>query len=183
MSNVTEVLSKMSKELGVYFSDIGPCFEQMSWAEEEIKSAIRRHPSEKDSLWHSFSLLQATHRNMATEFVYRAHCRELLDRVAAGTPTTDGTAAEAVCVCSDTSKLAPFNGPGFGLYARMWAKAFPDKPMDGLDRDNYEALFSARIDELELELHVRQRVDDRKLGEIKCAGMHHGAQVQCKYAG
>jgi hypothetical protein len=58
-------------------------FERMEWAEEEIEQARARHPQHADRIYHAFLLLrpnEALHR-MQTEFVYRSHCRELLDRV------------------------------------------------------------------------------------------------------
>src|SRR5215470_1857302 len=54
---------------------------QMEWAEDEIGQAMQRHPSECDVLYHSFSLLRPTHKLMATEFVYRSHCQEILERL------------------------------------------------------------------------------------------------------
>jgi hypothetical protein len=58
-------------------------FERMVSAEEEIEAARARHPQHADRLYHSFSLLQPITGldRMRTEFVYRSHCRELLDRV------------------------------------------------------------------------------------------------------
>jgi hypothetical protein len=63
---------------------------------------------------------------MRTEFVYRSHCRELLDRAARGEDTRPGTAAECCIALSETSLRVPLRTSAAGLYARMWTRAqFP----------------------------------------------------------
>ena len=51
-------------------------------AEDEIDQAAARHPQAADDLFHSFTLLLPAFeaRAWGTEFVLRAHCRELLER-------------------------------------------------------------------------------------------------------
>jgi hypothetical protein len=171
-------------ELSAIINDVenmlGGIFDQMEWAEDEIKKAIRRHPSEKDALYHSFTLLKSTHDLMGTEFVFRAHCRELLDRVAAGEDTRPGTAAEVCCISHDVSLATPMTTPATGLYMRMWEIAFPDKKVFD-ETEHYEAIEGQAIDDLEALTRRKLSVQDRKLGDIECAGMHHGENVQCKY--
>jgi hypothetical protein len=119
----------------------------MGWSEEEIESMSRSHPDQADRIWHSFSLLRPTSELMGTEFVYRSHCRELLERVVAGEDTRPGTAAECCIACCETSQIAPFNTAGTGLYMRMWCKAgFPDVDFP---REHYEAIKGEAIDENE----------------------------------
>jgi hypothetical protein len=156
---------------------------QLDWAEDEIRRAMSRHPSERDLLYHSFPLLVATHKLMATEFVYRSHCRELLERLVNDVDTRPGTAAEVCCLCSDISQVAPLRSPAAGLYFRMWAAAFPDKPLDDDSRQHHEALEGSAIDDLEAIARRKLAVKNRKLGEITCNGRHDGEIVQCKYAG
>ena len=74
------------------------CVASMDWADDEIAQAQRRHPDITDVLYHSFSLLRATHDRMSTEFIYRPHARELTERVAAGTSTKPGTSVEVAFV-------------------------------------------------------------------------------------
>jgi hypothetical protein len=133
-------------------SQLGPIFEQMEWAEDEIAQAQRRHPARADLLWTTFRLLVPTQDLMRTEFVYRSHCRELLERVARGKDTRPGTSAELGIVCCHTSLLAPLTTAGSGLYLRVWAKAFPDRPVlddRGEQLEHYEALKGSVIDEHE----------------------------------
>jgi hypothetical protein len=117
---------------------LGPIFEQMEWAEDEIEQAQRRHPAQAALLWTTFRLMVPTQDLMGTEFVYRSHCRELLERVARRQDTRLGTAAELVIACSHTSQLAPLTTAGAGLYMRIWAKAFPTGPAVGGGRGRHD---------------------------------------------
>ncbi|WP_433259309.1 hypothetical protein ACQPYK_49815 (plasmid) [Streptosporangium sp. CA-135522] len=167
-------------------ADVFPTSEQWGWAEDEIQQAMKRHPWAADTIWHSFALLRATQPLMRYERPYRAHCRELLDRVAASLDTRPGTAAEMCCVASAISKITPMNSSGFGTYMRALTQAFPDLVADldvTSDRlSHHEALNGERIDDLEGQLRRRLTVDDRTLGTIACQGRHHGESVLCRYA-
>ncbi|MFC4005542.1 hypothetical protein ACFS2C_23235 [Prauserella oleivorans] len=156
---------------------------QIEWAEDEIQQAMERHPSERDILYHSFPLLNPTHKLMATEFVYRSHCQEILERLVTGADTRPGTAAEVCCLCCDMSLRAPLSSPAAGLYLRMWTAAFPDHPMFAEPSQHHEALEGSTIDDLERTVRRKLRVKDRTLTDVTCTGEHNGEIVQCKYAG
>lgn len=146
-----DILNQMSLQLG-------PIFEQMGWAEDEIEQAQYRHPDQAALLWTTFRLMVPTQDLMRTEFVYRSHCRELLERVARAQDTRPGTAAEVAIACCNTSQLAPLNSTGSGLYMRMWAKAFPDRPAfeDVAERlDHYEALKGDAMDDQEATMRQK----------------------------
>lgn len=162
---------------------VGSVLNQMDWAEEEISRASSAHPAEADTLYHSFPLLSPTHRRMSQEFVYRAHCREILHRVVNGTDTRPGTAVEVCCLCSDVSAVAPMRSSAVGLYARMWTTAFPDIPVFGDRHCHREMLYGSTIDDLEAEARCRLAVAHRTHGAIDCIGRHRGETVQCKYTG
>jgi len=137
---------------------LGPIFQQMECAEDEIEQAQRRHPQLADLLWTTFRLMLPTQDLMRTEFVYRSHCRELLERVARGEDTRPGTSAELAIACCH---LAPLSTAGAGLYMRMWTKAFADQPpFPGADErlDHYEAIEGSVMDEHEAAMR-------RKLGQ------------------
>lgn len=155
---------------------------QLDWAEDEIRLAQSHHARHADTLYHSFTLLRPTSARMSTEFVYRSHCRELLDRVAAGHDTRPGTAAEVCCVCADISRVTPMNTAATGLYFRMWAQAFPGqrKPSDTLP--HYEAIAGPKIDSLEALARQKLAVSSRRLGIIECSGRHDTEPVRCAYA-
>lgn len=158
-------------------------FERMEWAEDEIDKARTRHPRHADRIWHSFLLLAPTHARMATEFVYRSHCRELLDRVAAGEDTRPGTAAEICCAMSQVSLATPLRSAAAGLYMRMWQTAgFPGFPEFADASGHHEALQRSVIDDHEQFVRRKLTVATRRLGDIDCAGRHHGEQVSCVYA-
>ncbi|KAA9159443.1 hypothetical protein FPZ12_020285 [Amycolatopsis acidicola] len=155
----------------------------MDWAEKEIFQLTSVYPAEADTLYHSFPLLRPTHGRMSQEFVYHAHCRELLDRVVKGTDTRPGTAAEVCCLCGEVSAVTPMRSAAIGLYARMWIAAFPDIPVFGDRHFHHEALYGSTIDDLEADARHRLAVAHRTVGAIDCTGRHHGETVHCKYAG
>ncbi|GGM76678.1 hypothetical protein GCM10012275_54260 [Longimycelium tulufanense] len=174
-----EVLSTLLRTTTVVLDTLDAC---LWWAEDEISQAMNRHPDHADTLFHSFLLLTPTHTLMGTEFVFRSHCRELLERVAAGEDTRSGTAAEVCCACHDISLVTPLSSPATGLYFRMWSHAFPDQPMFGSSLAHHEALEGSTIDDLEAIARRKLGVSHRKLGEIECVGRHHGQAVRCPYA-
>lgn len=159
-------------------------FRQLEWAEEEIHRAQTRHPDVADVLHHSFSLLTATEDRMATEFVYRAHARELLERVATGVSTKPGTSVEVVLSLMRASLVTPLNTTAFGLYARMWRHAgLP--AVDGLGEEvcaHYEALNASRIDEFEAVARRKLAQPSRVLKLVSCEGRHLGEPVNCRLA-
>lgn len=158
-------------------------FAQMEWAEQEIDDACRRHPQHPDRLYHSFSLLTPTQERMSTEFVFRSHCAELLDRLAAGEDTRPGTAAEICCAMAEVSLATPLRSSAAGLYMRMWRAArFPDLEEFAESSRRHEALERSTIDEHEQFARRRLAVADRRLGDIDCPGRHRGEPVKCPYA-
>jgi hypothetical protein len=161
--------------------------ETMDWAEDEIAKAVRRHPDQADALYHAFDILRPRPigPGMTSEFVYRSHAAELLERVAAGTDTTAATAAELCLVCAQTSQLTPMHGAAAGLYFRLWRTAFPGHPSTRELADqqvHYESLFGSVIDELEHELRGTCADPSRRLNGVDCSGRHHGQPVTCRYA-
>jgi len=148
---------------------LDPLFDAMEWAEGEIDAATRRHAAAADKIQRSFLLLRPAHPSMRTEVVYRSHCRELLDRVAAGEDTRPGTAAECCLALSETSLKVPLRTSAVGLYARMWRLAgLPPAPLT--DRsEHYEALDGQLIDDNEAWLRNKLRQDWRVLSPPEAA--------------
>lgn len=161
-------------------------FSRIEWAEDEIDRAQKRHPDQADTLYHCFPMLcprEATGTRMSTEAVYRAHARELLERVAAGQDTRAATAVEIVIGLLEAASLAPLTHDGYALCARMWAIAGLPDIDDMTDKlGHYEAINPAGMDEQEQSARRACRDDSRKLGVIDCAGMHHGEAVACQYS-
>lgn len=167
-------------------SELEPVFEMMDWAEEEIAVAMKRHPSHADTLWHSFSLIRPRDigPGMGTEFVYRGHVREILERVAAGEDTRPATAAEICLAFCEISQWAPMREYANGLYFRMWLSAFPDQHIFHDQEDHqvhYEHLHGPAIDDAEALMRAKLADSERRLGDISCQGRHHGQDVNCRY--
>ena len=157
---------------------------QQDWAEDEIRRAQQRHPDVADVLHHSFSLLTATHERMATEFIYRAHARELIERVAAGVLTKPGTSVEVVLLLMRASLVTPLNTTAFGLYLRMWRQAgLPDLggPIEDLD-GHYEAINASGIDDFEAIARRKLAKPSRVLTLVACEGRHLGEPADCRFA-
>jgi hypothetical protein len=167
------------------FAAMADGFEHMKWAEQEIAAAQARHPGHADRIWHAFSLLLANPglQRMAYELVYRAHCREILDRVAAGEDTRPGTAAEVCSAMVNTSLLAPLTSAASGLYLRMWqAAGLPELDEITGASGHHEALERSTIDDHERSARRRLATADRRLGDIACRGLHNSVKVDCSYA-
>ncbi|WP_331722965.1 hypothetical protein [Nocardia sp. NBC_00511] len=164
---------------------VGDGLDPVLWAEDEIAAAQHRHPHRADEIWHSYPLLKPFHERMSNELVYRAYCRELLERVATGRDTRPATAIEVVLTLRDVSLAAPLNTAAAGLYFRMWkAAGMPEIDPEGhtADLTHYEALEGSRIDEYEAETRRRARREDRTPAKhITCCGLHNGRSVECRY--
>lgn len=181
---MTDTTTTAAKILAGFEQSFGGMFERMGWAEDEIAQAQARHPERADTLFHSFSLLSGGEASarMSVEAVYRAHAREILERVVAGEDTRPGTAVEVVIGLLAAAERAPLSHEGFGLCARLWiAAGLPDHDEFAAKLDHIEALHAARLDSEEADARRACRDDARKLGGIECDGWHHGAQVPCSY--
>jgi hypothetical protein len=122
---------------------------------------------------------------MGTEFVYRGHVRELLDRVAAGQCTRAGTAAEICLALSQVSQISPMRAFGNGLYLRMWLQAFPGQELfddQAAQQLHYESLHGNAIDDAEALMRTKLADPQRQLRDIECQARHHGHPAACRYA-
>lgn len=157
-------LSQLDAVLGYVASELDAIVDRTGWAEDEISQAHKRHPEAAHLIRDAFPLLSKTHPCMNTEFVYRSHCAELLDRVAGGTDTRPATAAEVAAACMEASLSAPLNSRAAGLYLRMWRLAgFPPHETLSEASDHHEAWEGSLIDELERLARKRLTVPDRRL--------------------
>lgn len=101
-------------------------FRLMEVAEEEIAQAKGRSPEHAEKLHGGFAVLCPSEplRGIG-ENLYRAHCRELLDRVREGHDTRAATGAEVVAVLSALSLQAPLDRPATFLYWQLFSALFP----------------------------------------------------------
>lgn len=178
-----EILRRVETTLGVSMGRIGVVFDAMDWAENEITRAQRQHPAYADLLWHAFKILTIP-EGVDTEHVYRAHARELLARVVAGQDTRPGTDVEIIMACRAASLVAPMHGPGFGLYYRLFTRAFPKSDAFDIgpaDLEHYEAIHGSAIDDAERIMRHKLTDADRVMPK-ECQGKHHGQWVTCRLA-
>lgn len=151
----------LSKLLESLVSDVVELFENiegpLAWAEEEITAATARHPHAAAVLDGSFGLLLPTHPMLCRQDLYRAHCGELLDRVAGGGDTTFGTAAECCVVLANVSLEVPLPTHAAGLYARMWRQVGLRPNELAATGEHYEAIAGTQIDDLEAQMRHKLR--------------------------
>lgn len=119
-------MSALVSALGPHSGTIGAVFDLMEVAEEEISAAKVRHPKAAESLDSAFSALSPEGFTGFGRELYRAHARELLDRVAAGGDVRLGTTAEVLAALSKVAGAAPLTQLGQAVFERAFARAFPD---------------------------------------------------------
>ncbi|MEE8296743.1 MAG: hypothetical protein V3R26_02820, partial [Hyphomicrobium sp.] len=109
---------------------LGHVFECMEIAEGEISAAKRRTriDDQREAIHGSFRYLLPTEplRDKHLD-LYRAHVRELIERVRLGEPVDPGTKAEVVAVLADLSLEHPLDPTAALLYARLFAELFPHR--------------------------------------------------------
>lgn len=175
MTQLDELLTEIKQA-------VTPTLEQADWAEDEIAQAQHRHRDRADLLYHAFGLLRPTAALVRTEWVYRAHCRELLDRLAAGRDTRPATAAELASLCSRISQTVPLSTPAVTVYLRATARLPGHPGPPGLDPGAYEHVAGAEADRLQGEARARLLRPERRLTDITCGGTHHGnPRPDCPY--
>jgi hypothetical protein len=105
-------------------------FENMEIAEEEITAAIKRHKQKQQEINGAFGILWPTVflKANGNKKLYRWHCKELLERVAAGDEDTrPGTKAEVISMISETSYKAPLTSEWGALYGQLFLEIFPEQ--------------------------------------------------------
>jgi hypothetical protein len=151
------------KDLGSVMSS---AFEKMGWAEDEIEKAQARHgETGRGPLWNSFLTVRQNEDHMADEIIYRAHAREILDRVAAGHDVRPGTDAEMIASIRAASLMAPLSSTAATLYFRIAARSFPAlfaTVMSVIDLEAYEAVHGTAADDQESWLRAKLATDRGK---------------------
>lgn len=117
MSEIGQVLSALTNAA----NDI---FGVMEWAEDEISYSMNEHPHKSDLLFGSFLSLRP-HFQFCSEKLYRAHCREILERVVHGEDVTQPTRAEMLELLSRVSGFIPFHSHAGALYRLIFEELFP----------------------------------------------------------
>jgi hypothetical protein len=117
---------------GNMFTKIRSIFALIEVAEDEIEKAMRKHredPVVMARIWGSFMTCKPRYGDMS-ETVYRAHVREMLERVIRNDKQkllNEATNAEAMWVMVHTSFATPLNNLGTSVYAELFKRCFPEK--------------------------------------------------------
>lgn len=109
--------------------------------------------------------------------VYRSHCRELCDRLAAGADTRPATAAEVLLGLSGASLKAPPGRDAGTLQARCFLEVMgtpADKELAGIleDMAGQRESFPGQFDEMMGEIRRKLRQDWRKRRGGEPCGQH-----------
>lgn len=119
-------------------------FDMMEWCENEIDQACARH-NNPDLKQNAFAYLQPPPiiYDFAglVEPLYRAYCRELLDRMNhhgyTKTHLNPGTYAEILLALMHLSIKTPITDPATYAYARAYAYVFGQTPADIEEREDW----------------------------------------------
>jgi hypothetical protein len=143
-------------------------FRCMEIAEEEIAAAKARHPLIAAQLHEGFRELgPPVVLREAGERLYRAYCREMLARIAVGSPLGTATTAELLALLQAMSLAAPLDRAATVLYSDRFAETFPAdaarlrSEIGPVAADSYDQV---RAKELEAKLRrqlARARSSDR----------------------
>ena len=137
-------------------------FRKMSVAEEEIAEACRRHWDDRKEVWNSFKLLDPGELSMLDDDVYRAHCREILERVVDGKDTRPGTRAEVCAMISRMTLVTRLQRDVELLGLVLTDEIFPGRGLlDGAPREDYEG----SLREVEAEFRRKLAKPERVLRE------------------
>ncbi len=112
-------------------------FEMMEVAEEEILRAIIRCPAKENELKFSFGILEPGPLVRYGVALYRAHARELLERVASGEKVDGGTAAECLAALSEGSLKAPLASSYAHAMTWLFRKCFPTAKVEDAGSEGY----------------------------------------------
>ena len=107
---------------------VANAFKHMKIAEGEIAAAKHRYPNMVEQLHNSFKLLcpPETFAKYTGE-LYRAHAKELLQRIARGKDLSLATRAELCIALSEASLLTPFRNDLYCFYSQCFRVVFPKK--------------------------------------------------------
>ena len=134
-------------------------------AEEEIAAAIERWPLREPTLHIGFALLHPGGVLAdCPERIYRAHCRELLERIATGEgDTRDATDAEVLWVLCKTSLVVSMTAESNALYRRLFRSCFPGEIPDIVEVEDSWDVHQPGVDDLLADARRKLRQSDRRI--------------------
>ena len=159
MNNIVDAFSAIGEgDFGRRWVNV---LERIEIIEEEIAAAQKsvRSKKAKKVLWDSFlSLRLSPAYNGFSVDLYRAHCRELLERIITGDSADVPTDAEVMIVLSEMSLRVPLNNDAWALYITLFKKRFPGKLPDISTKDVHES-YAGAMSQIDNEIR-------RKLSKI-----------------
>ncbi len=166
--------TKMDELLGGNaFGNILRIFDLMEIAEEVIKEEKRKHPRDAANIDRAFlAACPSDGLRACGENLYRAHVREMCDRLRASINPDPRmpTKAEMLAAISAVSTKAPPRRDVTALYERLFADLFPAEvkrlAFDKIPGWKAETYPNAVL-EIERELIRKLRVDDREFGDLR----------------
>jgi hypothetical protein len=130
----------------------------MDWAQDEVEAAQKRHgETGHGPIWKRGFLAVNQPDLIWSEMLFRAHCREILDRIAAGTDLRPGTNAELISTLHSASLGTPLTAGVDTLYFRIFARTFPgtDVLSPAIDLAAYERVHGSAADDHEARLRAK----------------------------
>lgn len=107
---------------------VGGLFGAMEIAEEEIKAAQLTRVQGSTAF---LALCPSPALRGKDLSLYRAHAREILQRIKSGADLRPATDAELLAVFSDTSLIAPFGRNAAAAFEALFARVMPEAKIDG----------------------------------------------------
>jgi hypothetical protein len=170
----------MTLEQVTNLSGFGNVIGQMEICETEIERACKRAPMAKRPLLFGAFMTLCSQMNMPPE-AYRAHCRELLQRVECGEDIQAPTVGEMITVLYEVSLMVPLKRVASALYFKLIQRGMPEmymklwregKPgiVDGLEQ--YDTMFPGETDELEADTRqvLARKLKPRAAAYIRIPG-------------
>ena len=127
INQMIEAIKGIDPSGASFWSNISGLFDQMEVAEDEIAKAQNRHPDAKEKLWNAFRLMQPGVLLGFPDELYRAHCRELLERIYQDLDTRPGTQAECLVAFSEMSLVAPLRHDAELAMKHLFVSLFPNQ--------------------------------------------------------
>ena len=153
----------MKEMLGDNHGVVDCMFCHMDIAEEEITRGKLHYPTKFKIINDSFMLLvtPAVLKGKCDE-AYRAHVREIIERVALGQDTRPGTTAECLCHMMEVALKAPLTGGGQAITERLFDTVFPGK-FEITTKEHWPG----QVDDDVLAMRKKLRDDERLLEKVK----------------
>lgn len=160
----------MRQELNEIFGQqlggvISSTFYLMEVAEEEIRAAQKRNPDHTAAIWEAFRFLTPSEALRARgDRLYRAHCREILERIVNGQDLRPPTKAEKLGALAEVSFRFPLNNDLTFVYTRLFVDLFGKQDFipDWALSSEIQQSWPGRRQEIEADLDRKLQADWRK---------------------